>query len=164
MPDPKFVEWTSKTPKEYPCKNGCGVKIQYAKFFGSDGKLLTTDGEKPYFDNTKTPMSNTGWPTNPNTKQMHKCNETKLMPDEEEIIDRSQLDTTPQAKELDFNDLGMESLKKETLQECAILWKEEEWITNYLKIKSGGESPHPSRVGLWHKLISERLRFTHESD
>jgi len=157
LPDPKFVEWTTKTPKEYPCKRGCGVKIQYAKFFGSDGKLLTTDGKPETWQNV-------GWPTNPNTKKMHECGKDTtpdgkntqeqsttsstaftgqtLMPNESEIIDKSQLDTTPQAKELTIDDLSLGNLKGEVLAECAILWKEEEWITNYLKIKSGGESPN----------------------
>ena len=68
----EFVEWTSKTPKPYKCKK-CKEPIQYAKFFGSDKKLLTTDGKEPWFDNSKIPMSNTGWPTDPLTKQMHNC-------------------------------------------------------------------------------------------
>jgi len=173
LPDPKFVKFAGK--RDYKCPKCKTATIKYAKFLGDDGKILTTDGQEP--NNKFGRDSNTGWPTNLNTKQIHECIEEgniqigtvtisskKIMPDESEIIDKSQLDTTPQVKELDFNDLGMGSLKKEVLQECAILWKEDEWITNYLKIKSGGESPNPAKVGMWHKLISERLRSAHESD
>lgn len=183
MSDPQFVEFAGK--KEYKCPK-CKVVIRYAKFFGSDGKLLTTDGSEPYFDKDKKPMSNTGWPTDPNTKQMHECgtkrggpsitgdvfdHTQRTFPSQQDIStaftpeqDVKQTDLLiPQAKELDFNDLGMGSLRKEILQECAILWKEDEWITNYLKIKSGGESPNPAKVGMWHKLISERLARSHES-
>ena len=175
MPNPQFVEFAGK--KEYHCPK-CKAPIRYAKYFGSDGKLLTNDGKEPFAGMVDGKYkSNTGWPTDPNTQKMHECKGQEvnkmenvdvvslkpLMAPESEIIDKSQLDTTPQAKELNFDDLGMESLRKEILVECAILWKEEEWITNYLKIKLGGESPHPSRVGLWHKLISERLARSHES-
>ena len=178
MSDPKFVEFAGK--KEYKCPK-CKAVIRYAKFFGSDGKLLTTDGNEPYFDKDKKPMSNTGWPTDPNTQKMHECekltnspatNETlttinQIQTKAETEIKRTDLldmpDYKPQTKELDFNDLGMESLRKEILQECAILWKEDEWITNYLKIKLGGESPNPAKVGMWHKLISERLARSHDS-
>jgi len=171
MSDPKFVEWTTKTPKEYPCKKGCGVKIQYAKFFGSDGKLLTTDGKPETWQNV-------GWPTNPNTQKMHECAKLDLMDQniakkESEVKRTDLLDKTeslvedyptePQAKELTIDDLSLGNLKGEVLAECAILWKEEEWITNYLKIKSGGEPPNPAKVGMWHKLISERLARSHES-
>ena len=187
MSDPQFVEFAGK--KEYKCPK-CKAVIRYAKYFGSDGKLLTTDGNEPYFDKDKKPLSNTGWPTNPNTKRMHECklkddlggdaNEDKI--DEvnyEEGVKRNDLlltpgttevqssqigpDPGPQPKELTIDDLSLGNLKGEVLAECAILWKVDEWITNYLKIKLGGEKPHPSRVGLWHKLISERLARSHES-
>ena len=66
----EFVEFVGK--KEYKCPKCKGV-IRYAKFFGEDKKVLTTDGKEPYFDQSKKPMSNTGWPTNPVTKRMHEC-------------------------------------------------------------------------------------------
>jgi len=67
---PEFVEFAGK--KEYKCPR-CKAPIRYAKFFGDDQKILTTDGKEPYFDNTRKPMSNTGWPTDADTKQMHEC-------------------------------------------------------------------------------------------
>ena len=72
---PEFVEFAGK--KEYKCPK-CKITIRYAKFFGDDKKVLTTDGKEPYFDRDKKPMSNTGWPTEcnetkPNYKQMHEC-------------------------------------------------------------------------------------------
>ena len=67
---PEFVEFAGK--KEYKCPR-CKAVIRYAKFFGDDKKVLTTDGKEPYFDRDKKPMSNSGWPTDPITKQMHEC-------------------------------------------------------------------------------------------
>jgi len=156
MSEYKFVEFAGK--KDYKCPK-CKATIRYAKFFGSDGKLLTTDGKEPYFDKDKKPMSNTGWPTNEMSKTMHECEHPQAS--ETEIIDKSQLDTTPQAKELDPNAFGMEARKKELLFECAILYKENQWITDYL-ISMGESNPNPQKVGLWHKMISERLARSHE--
>jgi len=65
---PEFVEFAGKKP--YKCPK-CKVEIRYAKFFGSDKKLLTTDGKEP--NKTFGRGSNTGWPTDPVTKQMHEC-------------------------------------------------------------------------------------------
>jgi len=74
---PEFVEFTGKKDehgqtKPYKCYK-CKKPIKYAKFFGPDKKVLTTDGKEPYFDRDKKPMSNTGWPTDPLTKQIHEC-------------------------------------------------------------------------------------------
>jgi len=69
MSEYKFIEFAGK--KEYKCPK-CKTTIRYAKYFGSDGKLLTVDGKEPFagmVDNKY--KSNTGWPTDPNTKQMH---------------------------------------------------------------------------------------------
>jgi len=76
---PEFVEFAGK--KEYKCPR-CKAIIRYAKFFGPDKKILTTDGKEPYFDKDRKPMSNTGWPTNPETKQMHECS-PKSIPESE---------------------------------------------------------------------------------
>jgi len=76
---PEFVEFAGK--KEYKCPR-CKAPIRYAKFFGDDKKILTTDGKEPYFDNSKKPMSNTGFPTHPITKQMHECS-PKQFPESE---------------------------------------------------------------------------------
>jgi len=65
---PEFVEFAGKT--DYDCPK-CKGKIRYAKFFGADKKLLTTDGKEP--NKIFGRGSNTGWPTDPNTKQMHEC-------------------------------------------------------------------------------------------
>lgn len=66
-----FVEFAGK--KEYKCPR-CKAPIKYAKFFGDDGKLLTTDGKEPFAGQVDGKFkSNTGWPTDPNTKQMHEC-------------------------------------------------------------------------------------------
>ena len=64
----EFVEFAGK--KEYECPK-CKAKIRYAKFFGSDKKILTTDGKEP--NKIFGRGSNTGWPTDPITKQMHEC-------------------------------------------------------------------------------------------
>jgi len=69
---PEFVEFAGK--KEYKCPK-CKAVIRYAKFFGGDKKLLTTDGKEPWAgedDNGKY-KTNTGWPTHPVTKQIHEC-------------------------------------------------------------------------------------------
>ena len=168
-------------PKEYECKK-CNSKIKYAKFFGSDGKIITKDGLDPdgKFGKDTNVFTTSVFPNS--ERSLHKCytiewpkqephgkidspepEQKQLIPNESEIIDRSQLDTTPQAKELTLDDLSLGNLKGEVLAECAILWKIEEWITNYLKIKLGGESPNPAKVGMWHKLISERLARSHET-
>ena len=68
---PEFVEFAGK--KEYKCSK-CKATIRYAKFFGADKKLLTVDGKAVfagYVDGKY--KSNTGWPTDPDTKQMHEC-------------------------------------------------------------------------------------------
>jgi len=65
---PEFVEWAGKNP--YKCPD-CKAPIRYAKFFGSDKKILTLDGKPPNKKFGKD--SNTGWPTDPETKQMHEC-------------------------------------------------------------------------------------------
>jgi len=179
MPEYRFIEFTGKKadpPKLYKCPNCKKAGLRYAKFFGSDGELLTTDGKESYFDMSRKPISNTGWLTDPNTKVMHECIESgniqigpvtissKQEVNYEEGVKRTDL-LVPQAKELDIESLAMESRKKEFLFECALLWKEEEWITNYLIEKSlRGELPNPAKVGMWHKLISERLARTHEPD
>jgi len=72
----EFVEFTGKKtdpPKLYKCPKCKVVGFRYAKFFGSDGKLLTTDGKEPYFDMDRKPISNSGWLTDPQTKQIHEC-------------------------------------------------------------------------------------------
>lgn len=72
----EFVEFIGKKvdpPKLYKCPKCKVVGFRYAKFFGSDGKLLTTDGKEPYFDMDRKPISNSGWLTDPQTKQMHEC-------------------------------------------------------------------------------------------
>ena len=65
---PEFVEFAGKNP--YKCLR-CKMSIRYARFFGDDKKLLTTDG-KPA-NNKFGKDSNTGWATDPVTKQMHVC-------------------------------------------------------------------------------------------
>ncbi len=171
MPNPKFAEFSSKT--EYECKK-CNKKIKYAKFFGPNNKILTIDGEEPNglygkqtnvfttsvlldHDHTLHICYPIEWPIESITSEHFNVEEVK-----ESNVKQTDL-LTPQAKELDFNDLGMESLRKEVLQECAIQFKIDGWIANYLKIKLGGESPNPAKVGMWHKLISERLARSHES-
>jgi len=69
---PEFVEFAGK--KEYKCPK-CKTVIRYAKFFGGDKKLLTTDGKEPWAgeDNSGRYKTNTGWPTDPITKQIHEC-------------------------------------------------------------------------------------------
>jgi len=69
---PEFVEFAGS--KGYQCPK-CRADIRYAKFFGDDKKLLTTDGKEP---NKKFGRdSNTGWPAehNPLTKEtkIHEC-------------------------------------------------------------------------------------------
>ena len=163
MSEYEFVEFAGKNPKEYKCPK-CKAVIKYAKFFGSDKKLLTTDGRLPWFDREKRPMSNTGWPTDPTTKQMHECTSQQLdevnkaLAKSETEIKRTDL----LVNELDPNSFGMEARKKEVLFECAIMAKEEEWITDYL-LSRGGSNPNPAKVGMWHKMIDERLRRTHET-
>jgi len=80
----EFVEWTSKEPKPYKCKR-CQAPIQYAKFFGPDKKLLTTDGKPAQWKNV-------GWPTDPKTKQMHEC-APKDAPESD--LKRTELITSP---------------------------------------------------------------------
>jgi len=65
---PEFVEFAGKSP--YKCPK-CKDPIRYAKFFGADKKILTTDGKEP--NKIFGRGSNTGWPTDPETKQMHEC-------------------------------------------------------------------------------------------
>jgi len=69
---PEFVEFAGK--KEYKCPK-CKAVIRYAKFFGGDKKLLTTDGKEPWAgeDDNGRYKTNTGWPTHPITKQIHEC-------------------------------------------------------------------------------------------
>jgi len=71
---PEFVEFAGK--KEYKCPK-CKTVIRYAKFFGGDKKLLTTDGKEPWAgeDNSGRYKTNTGWPTNAITKTIHECSE-----------------------------------------------------------------------------------------
>ena len=158
MQECKFVEYAGK--KEYKCYK-CKATIRYAKYFGSDGKLLTTDGKEPFAGQVDGKYkSNTGWPTNPMTKTMHECEHPQAS--ETDIIDKSLLDDGPKAKELDPNSFGMEARKKEVLFECAILHKENQWIADYL-ISRGEGNPNPQKVGLWHKMIDERLRRAHET-
>jgi len=65
---PEFVEFAGS--KGYQCPK-CRADIRYAKFFGDDKKLLTTDGKEP---NKKFGRdSNTGWAADPITKQIHEC-------------------------------------------------------------------------------------------
>ena len=90
---PEFVEFAGK--KEYKCPR-CKAVIRYAKFFGDDKKVLTTDGEEPYFDRDKKPMSNTGWPTDPITKQMHQCK-----PKYDRELELKKLDTLLEEREKD---------------------------------------------------------------
>ncbi len=195
MQECEFVEFAGK--KEYKCPK-CKATIRYAKFFGSDKKLLTTDGKEPFGGMVDGKYkSNTGWPTNPNTKQMHECGEsgttqigsiiiknatdntkqqnlkmdqhigkvegeikrTDLLDYEKEI--KIEPFTIPQVKELKMDDLPMDKHRGEVLGECTILWKEEEWITDYL-LSKGGANPNPAKVGMWHKMIDERLRRVHE--
>jgi len=167
MSEYKFVEFAGK--KEYKCPK-CKTTIRYAKYFGSDGKLLTVDGKEPFAGEVDGKFkSNTGWPTDPNTKTMHEC-DTKQQNIEmdqhqgkmETEVKRTDL-IVPQARELDPNTFGMEARKKELLFECAILFKENQWITDYL-ISMGESNPNPQKVGLWHKMISERLARSHEPD
>jgi len=75
---PTFVEFAGK--KEYKCPK-CKDVIRYAKFFGSDKKLLTTDGKESWAgeDDSGRYKTNTGWPTDPITKQIHEC--SKDIPD-----------------------------------------------------------------------------------
>jgi len=71
---PKFVEFAGS--KGYQCPK-CRADIRYAKFFGDDKKLLTTDGKEPWAgeDDSGRYKTNTGWPTDPTTKQIHECKE-----------------------------------------------------------------------------------------
>jgi len=156
LPECKFVEFAGK--KEYKCPK-CKKEIRYAKFFGSDGKILTTDGEEP---NGKFGRdSNTGWPANLD-KTMHECHGQNVIPDSNTILSSPTKPFTElYVNELKIEDLPMGNRKKEVLFECAVLWNEEIWITDYLK-SHGGESPNPAKVGMWHKLITERLARAHE--
>ena len=90
---PTFIEFTGK--KEYKCPR-CKAVIRYAKFFGNDKKVLTTDGKEPYFDRDKKPMSNSGWPTDPITKQMHECK-----PKYDRELELKKLDTLLKDREKD---------------------------------------------------------------
>ena len=76
---PEFVEFAGK--KEYKCPR-CKAPIRYAKFFGPDKKILTTDGKEAWAgeDEQGKFKTNTGWPTNPETKQMHECKTELLQP------------------------------------------------------------------------------------
>ena len=163
-------------PKEYECKK-CNSKIKYAKFFGSDGKIITKDGLEPdgKFGKDTNVFTTSVFPNSDHS--LHKCYPIEWPKQEvkESDVKRTDLLThypvemttpepdKPQAKELTLDDLSLGNLKGEVQAECAMLWKIDEWITNYLKIKLGGESPNPAKVGMWHKLISERLARSHES-
>jgi len=167
MSDYKFVEFAGK--KEYKCPK-CKGPIRYAKYFGSDGKLLTTDGKEAFGGMVDGKYkSNTGWPTNEMTKMMHECESECVAPmaKESKIIDKSQLETFPEkvarARELTIDDMAMGNRKGEILTECALLWKEEVWITDYL-LKKGGANPNPAKVGMWHKMVRESLVRQHEPD
>ena len=115
MSSTEFVEWAGKNPKEYKCPK-CKAVIKYAKFFGSDGKLLTNDGKEPWFDREKRPMSNTGWMTNTD-KTMHECSKIdvidKTQSEAETNVKRTDL-LTPQAKE--FDSLLMKNGEEEAYQ------------------------------------------------
>lgn len=105
MSDPQFIEFTGKKlmkdekPKLYQCFTCKEKGFRYAKFFGSDGKILTTDGKEPYFDMKRKPMSNSGWLVDPNTKKMHECKEKPTLND----LSVSYIDNTPKTPQSNIN-------------------------------------------------------------
>ena len=167
MSDPKFVEFAGKNPKEYKCPR-CKAVIKYAKFFGSDGKLLTTDGKEPWFDREKRPMSNTGWMTNAD-KTMHECEKKPLMPNESEIIDKSllsqtfdktvELSHTPQPK--DFDSLLMKNAEDEAYQYTKLTLAYLRGVRRACK-EEGIEDP-PVQGMVFNKTMDRMLRRDIES-
>jgi len=120
---PEFVEFAGQ--KTYQCPK-CKAEIRYAKFFGPDKKLLTTDGKEPFGKEIDGKYkSNTGWPTNPNTKQMHECSQKseslkreitdveELSEIDKKVRDRIILDAYDRAKFLIWKLEGVEKACKE---------------------------------------------------
>ena len=138
-----FVEFAGK--KEYKCPK-CKAVIRYAKFFGADKKVLTTDGKEPYFDRDRKPMSNTGWPTDPLTKQMHECggdnsgNTSALKTD---VGHNSQ----PRVKEIDFDALISEKEMKRAYADFETIYNLKGLCKQFLRKK--GETDPPEVATSW---------------
>jgi len=164
---PEFVEFAGK--KEYKCPR-CKAIIRYAKFFGDDKKILTTDGKEPYFDKDKKPMSNTGWPTDPNTKQMHECS-PKQFPESELKINNT-LDSgwgdnkgttaddsitlvndlqTPKPKEFPYDELITKKQIEKDNDLLPLIW------ARYLNVKKfvlSKNETNPALFGLVFKILT----------
>jgi len=148
MSNTTFVEFAGK--KEYKCPK-CKAPIRYAKYFGSDGKLLTTDGKEPYFDKSKKPMSNTGWPTNEMNKTMHQCEAPVAK--ESEIIDKSLLDKEPQVK--DFESIVLKNAEEEAYLTAK---KELAHLRGVRRACNEDQETDPPVQGMIFNKTSERLR------
>jgi len=160
---PEFVEFAGK--KEYKCPR-CKATIRYAKFFGKDKKVLTTDGAKPYFDKDRKPMSNTGWPTDPTTKQMHECKgdnrgnttlggSTDGGHNSQTITSPSGLIgpfTVPQPKEFPLDELIIKKQIEEDNKLLPLIW------ARYLNVKAfviDKNETNPALYGLVFKILTK---------
>jgi len=143
----EFVEWTSKDPKPYKCKR-CQAPIQYAKFWGPDKKLLTTDGKPEHWKNV-------GWPTDPKTKQMHEC-APKDVPESQlkktDTIDSGWGDTKSlKVKEFPLDELIIKKQIEEDNKLLPLIWARFLNVEDFVKVKG---RDNPPLNGLIFKILA----------
>ena len=117
---PSFADFAGK--KTYVCKK-CNKGIQYAKFFGDDGKLITTDGKEPNgkFGKESNVFTTSVFPD----KTLHECYpvewpmKTPPEPKESQLKDMTLLLDIPAQTELDKKVLDRET--KDSYQQTFLL-------------------------------------------
>ena len=166
MPESKFVEFAGK--KEYKCPR-CKAPIRYAKYFGSDGKLLTTDGKEPFAGNVDGKFkSNTGWPTDEVSKTMHECNKKQDPHYEDAVLDNEPINyeegvkrtdlLTPQAK--DFDSIIMKNAEEEAYHTAKLVIAHLRGVKRACKEDGIEEGPVS---GMVFNKTEDRLRREHDS-
>ena len=148
---PEFVEFAGKGV--YKCPR-CKGNIRYARFFGPDKNLLTTDGNPA--NNKFGRDSNTGFATNPETKQMHEC-PPKDVPESQlkkiDTLDSGWGDTKSlKVKEFPLDEIIIKKQIEEDNKLLPLIWARYMNVKNFVLSK---DETNPALFGLVFKILTK---------